>query len=182
MAPDPLSLGHESAEGEAQSLDLEKTTTDQDLERVTSDGPKAVSDAPQGPDPDAPPDGGLEAWLVVAGGCATVFCSFGWINCESLREFRTGSNGALTVHARHRHLSGVLRATSAVVLLIEHHRLDPVHGSFHALLLRKVMHRACVLHEASNVNRAFCPANSPTVSAHAGRWPSGPSYTSLASS
>jgi hypothetical protein len=27
------------------------------------------------------PDGGLEAWLVVAGGFCTVFASFGWINC-----------------------------------------------------------------------------------------------------
>jgi len=36
------------------------------------------------PDPNNPPDGGLEAWLVVAGGFFTIFCSFGWINCEPL--------------------------------------------------------------------------------------------------
>ncbi|KAF5000922.1 hypothetical protein FGRMN_1379 [Fusarium graminum] len=28
-----------------------------------------------------PPDGGLEAWSVVAGGFCAVFASFGWINC-----------------------------------------------------------------------------------------------------
>jgi hypothetical protein len=28
------------------------------------------------------PDGGFQAWLVVAGGFCAVFCSFGWINCE----------------------------------------------------------------------------------------------------
>lgn len=27
------------------------------------------------------PDGGLQAWLVVAGAFCCVFCSFGWINC-----------------------------------------------------------------------------------------------------
>ncbi|OAQ82558.1 monocarboxylate permease-like protein [Purpureocillium lilacinum] len=28
-----------------------------------------------------PPDGGIDAWLVVVGGFCTVFASFGWINC-----------------------------------------------------------------------------------------------------
>jgi hypothetical protein len=28
------------------------------------------------------PDGGLQAWLVVAGGFFAVFSSFGWINCK----------------------------------------------------------------------------------------------------
>jgi hypothetical protein len=36
----------------------------------------------EGPDPNAFPDGGWEAWLVVAGGFCTVFASFGWINCK----------------------------------------------------------------------------------------------------
>lgn len=31
-----------------------------------------------------PPDGGLEAWSVVAGGFCAVFASFGWINCTFL--------------------------------------------------------------------------------------------------
>jgi hypothetical protein len=36
-----------------------------------------------GPDPNAPPDGGFQAWLAVAGGFCTVFASFGWINCKN---------------------------------------------------------------------------------------------------
>ena len=36
---------------------------------------------PAGPDPNAFPDGGLQAWLVVLGAFCTVFASFGWINC-----------------------------------------------------------------------------------------------------
>jgi hypothetical protein len=31
--------------------------------------------------PSPPPDGGLQAWLVVLGGFCLVFASFGWINC-----------------------------------------------------------------------------------------------------
>lgn len=34
------------------------------------------------PSPDDFPDGGLQAWMVVAGGFCAIFCSFGWINCE----------------------------------------------------------------------------------------------------
>jgi hypothetical protein len=33
------------------------------------------------PPVDAPPDGGLRAWLVVAGAFCSMFVSFGWINC-----------------------------------------------------------------------------------------------------
>jgi hypothetical protein len=33
------------------------------------------------PNPDDFPDGGLQAWMVVAGGFCAIFCSFGWINC-----------------------------------------------------------------------------------------------------
>ena len=36
-----------------------------------------------GVDPNAFPDGGLEAWLVVSGAFCCLFCSFGWINCTS---------------------------------------------------------------------------------------------------
>lgn len=32
------------------------------------------------------PDGGLEAWSVVAGSFCAVFASFGWINCTSIRD------------------------------------------------------------------------------------------------
>lgn len=33
---------------------------------------------------DIPPDGGLEAWLVVAGAWCSSFCSWGWINSQFL--------------------------------------------------------------------------------------------------
>ncbi|TKA78607.1 hypothetical protein B0A49_02698 [Cryomyces minteri] len=36
---------------------------------------------PAGFDPSQFPDGGLEAWMVIAGGFCCLFCSFGWINC-----------------------------------------------------------------------------------------------------
>ena len=35
-----------------------------------------------GPNHNVFPDGGWEAWVVVAGGFFAVFASFGWINCE----------------------------------------------------------------------------------------------------
>ena len=33
-------------------------------------------------DPRQNPDGGVKAWLCLLGGFCTLFCSFGWINCE----------------------------------------------------------------------------------------------------
>ncbi len=35
-------------------------------------------------DPSHIPDGGMAAWLVVAGAFCCVLCSFGWINCEKI--------------------------------------------------------------------------------------------------
>ncbi|KAL7935865.1 monocarboxylate permease-like protein [Trichoderma chlorosporum] len=43
--------------------------------------PEPQQGASTGPDFGPPPDGGIEAWLVVLGGFCTVFASFGWINC-----------------------------------------------------------------------------------------------------
>jgi hypothetical protein len=43
-----------------------------------SDAEKALASQP--PADDAPPDGGLQAWLVVLGAWCTAFCSFGWVN------------------------------------------------------------------------------------------------------
>lgn len=45
----------------------------------------AVVAAPSPPafDPRNNPDGGRDAWLVVLGAFCCMFCSFGWINCES---------------------------------------------------------------------------------------------------
>lgn len=52
---------------------------------VGDDGQRAVA-APSPPvfDPRDNPDGGRDAWLVVLGAFCCMFCSFGWINCESL--------------------------------------------------------------------------------------------------
>jgi hypothetical protein len=43
--------------------------------------PEKVIPQPTGLHQDEFPDGGWEAWLVVAGGFCTIFASFGWINC-----------------------------------------------------------------------------------------------------
>ncbi|KAI1772922.1 monocarboxylate permease-like protein [Hypoxylon cercidicola] len=64
---------------------------DPDVEKSTIDNhengdffvppPETQHSAPAGPDPNAFPDGGFEAWLCIAGGFCTVFSSFGWVNC-----------------------------------------------------------------------------------------------------
>lgn len=51
-------------------------------ERAVSIPDTEKNDRPAGPDPSSFPDGGLQAWLVVIGGFAATFASFGWINCE----------------------------------------------------------------------------------------------------
>lgn len=43
---------------------------------------RAENTPPSGPDPNAFPDGGFEAWFCIAGGFCTVFSSFGWVNCR----------------------------------------------------------------------------------------------------
>ncbi|KAL5090228.1 hypothetical protein Trisim1_004748 [Trichoderma cf. simile WF8] len=72
----------------ASSTDVEKQFQEQYLQQrdAAADVEKAPSQQqPQGasaePDFGPPPDGGLEAWMVVLGGFCTVFASFGWINC-----------------------------------------------------------------------------------------------------
>jgi hypothetical protein len=91
----------------------------------------AVVTAPSPPafDPRDNPDGGRDAWLVVLGAFCCMFCSFGWINCESLLpllsttscvavsllirsiQYHFPSNGVLTEY-RHWSLSRILRNTS----------------------------------------------------------------------
>ena len=56
--------------------DADKSTPSDDIEPAPEETPKPSDFGP-------PPDGGLQAWLVVAGGFCTVFASFGWINCEN---------------------------------------------------------------------------------------------------
>lgn len=43
----------------------------------------AAGPAPATPAIGPPPDGGVEAWLVVLGAFSGLFVSFGWINCTS---------------------------------------------------------------------------------------------------
>lgn len=72
--------------GDSFKDEAEKRTS-QDIERGSGEHAVPGKDEvapPAGPDADAPPDGGLDAWLTVAGGFCTVFASFGWINCEFL--------------------------------------------------------------------------------------------------
>ena len=65
---------------------------DRKSERLDSDDPEknTLSEppvregqeaAPAGPDPNAFPDGGFEAWFCIAGGFCMTFASFGWVNC-----------------------------------------------------------------------------------------------------
>lgn len=64
----------------AQTDLSEKAGPNADLEMSKPSGEKQA-DQPPGPmDPRSFPDGGWEAWLVVSGGFACLFCSFGWIN------------------------------------------------------------------------------------------------------
>lgn len=68
------------AMGEADVTSTSKEGSDPGL--VESQGTEKIMH-PSKKDPSTFPDGGLEAWLVVAGAFCGVFCSFGWINCVS---------------------------------------------------------------------------------------------------
>ena len=99
----------------------------------TTTSEKAAT-ASAGPDPAAFPDGGLEAWLVVAGGFCTVFASFGWINCKSpTLQYRLCINTDQT--RRCGRLPRLLRVESTLRLLVERCRLDSFHGIVHDVLL-----------------------------------------------
>lgn len=64
---------------------LSHLPTEQPSFQVDAD-PENAASPPSGPNPHDYPDGGWEAWLVVAGGFCTVFASFGWINCEHIQS------------------------------------------------------------------------------------------------
>lgn len=75
----------QSREGEQQfSDDVEKANPLDDGEENTSPifDEKDQTQVTSTPGLNAPPDGGFQAWLAVAGGFCTVFASFGWINCK----------------------------------------------------------------------------------------------------
>lgn len=78
---------HEPIEKDEPDQELDKKDIDPDTDLQKRDL-EAAPNAPETSQPPVtdfgpPPDGGLEAWLVVAGGFCTVFASFGWINCRS---------------------------------------------------------------------------------------------------
>lgn len=63
---------------EAHILPETGETPEGDLEDARSE----PSPMPPGLDPASFPDGGVEAWTVVAGAFCCLFVSFGWINCR----------------------------------------------------------------------------------------------------
>jgi hypothetical protein len=63
-----------------EDLHIEKREGSRDdIENILDQPPLTEN---EGPDPNVFPDGGWEAWLVVAGGFCIGFSSFGWINCK----------------------------------------------------------------------------------------------------
>lgn len=40
---------------------------------------------------DPPPDGGLQAWLMVLGTWCAMFCTFGWINSRPTYQIKIGN-------------------------------------------------------------------------------------------
>lgn len=68
--------------GRDKSTEVERSPSSTEVNIVPNDIEKAELAKPHaGVDPNAFPDGGLEAWLVVSGAFCCLFCSFGWINC-----------------------------------------------------------------------------------------------------
>ena len=70
-----------------EANDLRNTsaeTKELDLEKAQAGVQPAKTPGPM--DPSSFPDGGMEAWLVVTGGFACLFCSFGWINGQPARN------------------------------------------------------------------------------------------------
>ena len=69
-----------SAQTEANILpETAENPAEADLEKAVSEKKPAVGMI----DPSSFPDGGFEAWMVVAGAFCCLFVSFGWINCKS---------------------------------------------------------------------------------------------------
>lgn len=75
-----------------------------------------------------PPDGGLEAWLVVVGAWCTSFCSFGWVNseCSFIGEI---SKQDADDH-RYWNFPELLRVEFVEDLLVQYHFLDPFATDF----------------------------------------------------
>lgn len=70
---------HEKEEDRPASHDM----MDRDDQNAKEEQFVSKEGSPVNPwDPSQFPDGGFKAWSVVAGGFCSLFCSFGWINCE----------------------------------------------------------------------------------------------------
>ncbi len=95
---------------------------------------KRKSATPSIMSPDAFPDGGLQAWLVVLGAFCCLFCSFGWINCKkkSARwSFKVDSDTDREPYRRYRSVSKLLPNESAAGVLAKRHCLDLVFRNLH---------------------------------------------------
>ncbi|KAK5119248.1 hypothetical protein LTR85_007862 [Meristemomyces frigidus] len=78
--------GHDYDANDAISEQTEAATQPEGAAELHGDMEKGTIKPQGGPptgafDPRQNPDGGLQAWLCVAGGFCVLFCSFGWINC-----------------------------------------------------------------------------------------------------
>jgi hypothetical protein len=85
---------------------------------------------PSPPTMSPPPDGGLEAWSVVAGGFCVLFVSFGWINCTfSIPPDRdmSGQQRKYLRIGRHWRVPGLLSDSSIEELLFQHRGMDSVY-------------------------------------------------------
>ncbi|KAH8646251.1 monocarboxylate permease-like protein [Xylariales sp. PMI_506] len=85
MASPSIDLATDTASspsGHASDLEKDEEKLADNISTPKTASEKGDTDSPpSGPDPQAFPDGGFEAWFCIAGGFCTIFCSMGWINC-----------------------------------------------------------------------------------------------------
>jgi len=83
-------LSEDDSAFSTNSKDVEKAAQESDFpgdEESKTEAPPNLATGPAAVNPWDPsqfPDGGLKAWLVVAGAFCCFFCSFGWINCKEI--------------------------------------------------------------------------------------------------
>ncbi len=85
---------HTTNDATAAKEAAQEKQSDSEIEQGNEEKPEAPAPSPW--DPRSNPDGGTKAWLCVLGGFCTLFCSFGWINCEyrcliSIQHMKVGS-------------------------------------------------------------------------------------------
>lgn len=81
--PPRISPDHERVPANSSILPISTDRTHPSLTPEKHPRPPLLGDTnpPIPPDPSEPPDGGLEAWIIVAGSWCCLFVSFGWITC-----------------------------------------------------------------------------------------------------